>query len=181
MLTIPPPYYLRKMKAVDITAVKEIDRLSFPTPARDGLFEHEIEGNNLAYYQILERWPDDEDVCLVGYSGYWLIGNEAHISTIAVHPNWRGVGLGEILLLNMLYLAYRHPAHLATLEVRTSNTVAQNLYQKYRFEVVGKRIRYYRDTGEDALIMTLSPLDAPYRTFLDRQQKQLLSRLAVEG
>lgn len=181
MLTVPSPYNLRKMQAMDVTAVKEIDRLSFPTPARSGMFEHEIVDNDLAYYQVLEWQPDDQNIHLIGFSGYWLLGDEVHISTVAVHPDWRGLGLGEMLLLNMLYLAYRHPVNLVTLEVRPSNTAAQNLYKKYRFEVVGERIRYYRDTGEDALIMTLSPLDAPYRTFLDRQQKKLLARLAVEG
>ena len=180
MLTVPPPYNLRKMQVMDIPAVKEIDRLSFPTPAREGLFEYEITENNLAWYQVLEWQPGGAASRITGFSGYWLLGDEVHISAIAVHPGWRGLGLGELLLLNLLYLAYRHPAGLVTLEVRPGNAVAQNLYRKYRFEVVGERLRYYRDTGEDALIMTLSPLDAPYRAFLDGQQERLLARLATK-
>ena len=177
MLPLPPPWQLRKMILDDLTAVKEIDRLSFPTPARDGLFEHEVDGNNLAYYQILES-VENEQATIFGYAGYWLIGDEMHISTIAIHPTWRGKNLGEILLLNMLTLCYKHPTTIATLEVRTSNQVAQNLYHKYQFEIVGQRRRYYRDTGEDALIMTVPALDAAYHQFLDAQKAILLPILS---
>jgi ribosomal-protein-alanine N-acetyltransferase len=77
----------------------------------------------------------------------------------------------------MLTTCSKHPVSLVTLEVRTSNQTAQNLYHKYQFEMVGQRRRYYRDTGEDALIMTLATLDAPYYQFLNQQQKNLLTRL----
>lgn len=176
MLTPPPPYHLRPMTMADLTAVAAIDRLSFPTPARPGLFEHEIAGNTLAYYQVLGA-----DTQVIGYAGYWLIGDEVHISTIAVHPDWRGRGLGELLLLNMLTLAYAHPANIVTLEVRHTNTAAQQLYHKYQFEIAGRRRRYYRDTGEDALIMTAPPLDARYYQFLERQKEPLFRRLVGEN
>ncbi|HUM68495.1 MAG TPA: ribosomal protein S18-alanine N-acetyltransferase, partial [Chloroflexota bacterium] len=114
---------------------------------------------------------------VIGYAGYWLIGDEVHISTVAMHPEWRGKGLGELLLLNMLALAYAHPANIVTLEVRHTNLSAQQLYLKYQFEIVGRRRRYYRDTGEDALIMTAPPLDARYYQFLESQREQLFWRL----
>ncbi len=180
MLNLPPPWQLRKMVLDDLTAVKQIDRLSFPTPARDGLFEHEIEGNDLAHYQVLERVMKYQ-ATIVGYSGYWLIGDEMHISTLAIHPDWRGKHLGELLLLNMLTYCYKQPVTTATLEVRTSNQSAQNLYHKYRFQIVGQRRRYYRDTGEDALIMTSPVLDAVYHQFLDEQKATLLSLLAEKS
>ena len=178
MLTLPPPWQLRKMVLDDLTAVKEIDRLSFPTPARDGLFEHEIEGNDLARYQVLEKIKKHHSV-IVGYSGYWLIGDEMHISTLAIHPDWRGKNLGELLLLNMLTYCYKQPVSLVTLEVRINNQTAQNLYHKYQFQIVGQRHRYYRDTGEDALIMTAPTLDAAYHQFLDEQKGKLLTKLSV--
>lgn len=159
----------------DLTAVAAIDHLSFPTPARPGLYEHEIADNTLAYYQVLCH-----DNQVIGYAGYWLIGDEVHISTIASHPEWRGLGLGELLLLNLLVLAYTHPANIVTLEVRQSNYSAQQLYLKYQFEMVGRRRRYYRDTGEDALLMTAPPLDARYYQFLERQKEQLFRRLMGE-
>jgi len=176
MLMLPSPYQLRPMMMADLPAVYAIDALSFPRPARKGLFEHEVEGNELAHYQVLLV----ADV-LVGYAGYWLIGDEVHISTVAVDPAWRGRHLGELLLLNLLFLAYEHPANTATLEVRRSNTAAQQLYSKYRFDEVGVRRRYYRDTGEDALLMTVPALDAPYYQFLEGQRDQLLAQMAGEG
>lgn len=163
------------MTMSDLTAVILIDRLSFPTPARPGLFEHEVEGNTLAHYQVLSRGDE-----IVGFAGYWVIGDEVHISTIATHPDVRGRGLGELLLLNMLFLAYDYPANIVTLEVRVTNTVAQQLYLKYRFDLVGERRRYYRDTGENALIMTVPALDASYFQFLESQREVLFNRLQTE-
>ncbi len=172
MLSLPIFYQLREMVLSDIDDVLLVDKLSFPTPAKSQLFEHELSENRLAHYQCLlasER--------LIGYAGYWLMGDEQHISTIATHPDWRGKGLGELLLLNMLLMAYVQPITMTTLEVRRSNLVAQTLYLKYQFEIVGERPRYYRDTGDDALIMTRTPLDAPYHNWLQAQQKGLFTRL----
>ncbi len=181
MLIPPPPYQLRKMVLEDLTAVKEIDRLSFPTPARNGLFEHEIEENSLAYYQVLEWMGNGRLPQIIGYAGYWLLGDELHISSIATHPHWRRKKLGELLLLNILIRCYKQAATIATLEVRTSNKTAQNLYHKYEFELVGQRKRYYRDTGEDALIMTVPTLNTPYYQFLQEKQTHLFAHLSSEA
>ncbi|MCP5099650.1 MAG: hypothetical protein GY943_29200 [Chloroflexi bacterium] len=69
---------------------------------------------------------------------------------------------------------------MTTLEVRRSNQVAQALYLKYQFEIVGERPRYYRDTGEDAIIMTRTPLDAPYRNWLEMRKGGVYGRLMNE-
>lgn len=164
------------MTLADIPGVRELDRLSFPTPARAGVFEHELVQNNIAYYQVLGAGDG-----LVGFAGFWLIADEIHVSTIATHPAWRGRGLGELLLLNLLFQAYTLPANMATLEVRRSNLVAQALYRKYRFEEVGTRPRYYRDTGEDALLLTMTSLNARYHQFLEVQQAALFHRLQSEA
>ena len=168
------------MALADLPAVRELDRLSFPTPTRPGLFEHELAQNNIAYYQVLGMGEAEFSSSIIGFSGYWLIADEIHISTIASHPQWRGRGLGELLLLNMLFQSYTHPANMVTLEVRRSNEVAQALYRKYQFEEVGMRPRYYHDTGEDALLMTMAALNARYFQFLERQQKVLYQRLRCE-
>jgi ribosomal-protein-alanine N-acetyltransferase len=104
---------------------------------------------------------------IVGYSGFWLILDEAHISTIAVHPDWRGRHVGESLFISMLEAALELGAVTATLEVRVTNDRAQGLYRKYQFEVVGRRKHYYRDNGEDALLMT-AELGAGYRDDMRR-------------
>ena len=164
------------MQLSDLKAVRTIDRLAYPTPTRESLFRHELSENTMAHYQVAEARQT-----VVGFAGYWLIGDEVHVSTIAVHPEWHGRHLGELLFLNILLEAYQHPACLVTLEVRRSNTVAQALYQKYDMAVVGERRGYYRDTGEDAILMTVTPLDGRYHQFLINQQTILFTRLQTEA
>lgn len=165
------------MQMADLDAVLAIDRSSFPTPARASLYRHEVAENALAHYQVLLK-EEGGETAVIGYAGFWMMADEAHVSTIAVTPDLRGRGLGELLLLNLLYLAGQQAATLATLEVRQGNTTAQALYHKYRFQVVGERPRYYRDTGEDALIMTVSLSDAYYATVLAPAQTRLWQRLS---
>ena len=160
------------MQLSDLDAVLAIDRVSFPTPAKKKLYMYEISENDLAHYECLTA-----DSQIIGYIGYWIMGDEVHISTIATHPDWRGKGLGELLLLHLLLTMYQYPITIVTLEVRRSNLVAQALYTKYKFEIVGERPRYYRDTGEDALIMSRMPLDAPYHNWLESQQSCLFAKL----
>ncbi len=160
MLALPSPYSLRPMAVADIPAVLVIDSLSFPTPAGEQLFINELTDNKLAFYQVLTR-AGERGESVVGYAGFWNIADEIHISTIAVHPDERGRGRGEWLLLNLLLETCRMNPLLVTLEVRRSNSVAQALYRKYRFVEVGMRRRYYRDTGEDAILMTVDFADAP--------------------
>jgi ribosomal-protein-alanine N-acetyltransferase len=92
---------------------------------------------------------------LVGYGGLWHITDEAHISTIAVHPTYRGRGWGEILLAAMIRRGLTLDAAYVVLEVRVSNAPAQNLYRKYGFEVSGVKPKYYRNNNEDAYDMRL--------------------------
>lgn len=175
MLTPPAPYRLRPMQLTDLETVLAIDRLAFPSPTRTSVYEYELSHNELAHYQILCAAET-----IIGYAGYWLIADECHISTIATHPDWRRRGLGELLLLNMLFLANEQAAQLVTLEVRQSNVAAQALYHKYQFAIVGERRRYYKDTGEDALIMTQGEMNGRYYHFLTQQQATLFARLQNE-
>ncbi len=175
MLHPPAPYHLRPMRLADLPAVYAIDQASFPSPAKSGTYEYELTQANVPVnYQILLA-----AATLVGYAGFWLQGgDEAHIMTIATHPQWRRQGLGELLLINLLYLAGEQAATMATLEVRRSNQAAQALYHKYAFVVEGERPRYYRDTNEDAVIMTVALTDAYYAQRLKPLQQALWSRLA---
>ena len=181
MLTPPPPYQLRDMTLDDIDTVLAIDKHSFPTPAKARLYTYELTQNNLAHYQVLQINQRDQRNTILGYAGYWLIGDEVHVSTIAIHPQWRGQGLGELLLVNQLSMAYEDDARLVTLEVRESNAVAQALYKNYEFIIVGERRSYYKDTGESAILMTLEPLDENYHAWLKRKQVTLFTRLQGEG
>ncbi|HEX6512535.1 MAG TPA: ribosomal protein S18-alanine N-acetyltransferase [Chloroflexota bacterium] len=98
---------------------------------------------------------------IYAYAGLWLMVDEAHITTIAVRPEYRGKGLGELVLCGLIDTALEVGARIMTLEVRVSNTVAQNLYLKYGFKQSGLRRRYYSDNNEDALIMTAENIGAP--------------------
>ena len=97
---------------------------------------------------------------ILAYGGFWLMADEAHIATIASHPEMRGCGLGLTLMLALLDVAQAAGARLSTLEVRAGNLPAQRLYEKLGFQIVGRRRQYYRD-GEDGLIMTTPPLAEP--------------------
>src|SRR6185295_10351130 len=99
---------------------------------------------------------------IAGYGGFWLIEGESHVSTIAVHPTYRGRGLGEVLLAGMLSRSMLLKAEYSVLEVRVTNNSAINLYKKYEYEVVGERKNYYRDNNENAYLMHLAPLDDSY-------------------
>jgi ribosomal-protein-alanine N-acetyltransferase len=101
------------------------------------------------------------DGLVVGFAGLWVMVDEAHVTTFAVHRRWRRRGVGERLLLALLDLAVARRAREATLEVRLSNMPARRLYEKYGFRPVGIRPRYYSDNGEDALIMTTDALESP--------------------
>lgn len=123
-----------------------------------------------------------EDRGVVGYAGLWLMTDEAHVTTIAVHPQYRGKHVGELLLLHLIDHAISVGARRVTLEVRVSNEVAQALYRKYTFKEMGVRRRYYSDNGEDALIMWTDPLDSEhFRRVLEQNRAALRQRLTEAG
>jgi len=177
MLKPPRPYRLRSMRLPDIPRVMSIEALVFPVPWKASAYEYEIGQNRLARYKVLTVQVGDQPEQVIGYAGLWKLSDEAHISTIAVHPSWQGKGLGELLLLDLLIIALTINVNLVTLEVRKSNVIAQSLYEKYQFNIVGQRPRYYQGK-EDALIMTLARLDSQYWQSLKGKRKRLFERLS---
>lgn len=184
---------LRYMALDDIPQVINIDRFAFETPWSARSYAYEISESNYSHMVVLERsaspqkvrglrrfWQQMRQVNgneagskIVGYGGMWRILEEAHISTIATHPDWRGKGYGEVLLGGMIQRAIKLDAHYIVLEVRVSNEVAQHLYIKYDFKTVGVKKRYYRDNGEDAYDMRLelshvSDFDTQFKRLCDR-------------
>ncbi len=131
--------------------------------------------------QMPPRWPvwrrtdpDQLDHSILGYGGLWMMVDEGHVCTLGVRAEWRGRGLGELLLLSLIEAAYQQGADLVTLEVRESNLVAQNLYRKYGLQVTGRRRGYYTDNREDALIMSVFDVaKAPYQDELDLKRQAL--------
>jgi [ribosomal protein S18]-alanine N-acetyltransferase len=115
---------------------------------------------------------------IVGYAGIWVMTDEAHVTTIASHPEMRGRGVGELLLVALIHRSLEIGARWMTLEVRASNVVAQNLYRKYTFKEMGVRRRYYSDNGEDALVMWTDALDSDsFIAALDKNERKLVERV----
>ena len=105
--------------------------------------------------------PASEIEHVAGFIGLWVIADEAHITNIAVRENYRRQGIGESLLISGINLAKELKASMVTLEVRVSNSEAQNLYYKYGFTQTGLRRGYYTDNKEDAAIMTVNNVHSP--------------------
>jgi ribosomal-protein-alanine N-acetyltransferase len=147
---------IEPMRLEDLPAVHAIELASFEAPWPPEAYKNDLETNRLAQY-LVARIGDD----VAAYGGMWLMVDEGHIITFAVHPIWRRQHIGECLLLAVLDLALDRGAHEATLEVRLSNLPARRLYEKFGFRPVGLRPRYYSDNGEDALIMTTEALASP--------------------
>ena len=121
------------------------------------------------------RDPDTDD--LAGYVGIWLQGDQAHITEIAVREELRGNGIGELLIIATLRVAYEQALDEVTLEARVSNFVAQRLYDKYGFNEAGIRRNYYADNREDAVIMTTDPIHtAAYRQKFATLQQNFVAR-----
>lgn len=126
--------------------------------------------------------PSPETASIIGFAGLWLMVDEAHVTTIATHPDCRGRGVGELILASLIDIAYTIGARVVTLEVRVSNHVAQNLYRKYGFREAGVRRRYYSDNHEDALIMwTPEITDPAYRDHFRQLKAALTARLEADG
>jgi [ribosomal protein S18]-alanine N-acetyltransferase len=150
---------IRRMELADLDAVKEIDDLSFnlPWPRRAFLFE--LQDNPAGYLYVAEVPDSVAKHQVIGMIGLWLIIDEVHINTLAVHPAHRRRGVGEQLVSAALVRVRALGAHSATLEVRESNLGAQTLYRKLGFRIAGLRPRYYKDNHEDAVLMTIPNLD----------------------
>lgn len=139
---------IRFMTVDDLNEVMEIENQSFSIPWSRDAFLNELEHNHLSTYLVAE---DGEN--LAGYCGVWLVVDEAHITNVAVLPDYRGRGLGEGLMRKIMDIAIEFGARVMTLEVRISNMPAQHLYRKLGFKDGGIRKRYYSDNQEDALVM----------------------------
>ena len=131
----------------NIAEMKEIHNLSFPMPWSKASYLHDLNENPSAYYSGCLYGGQ-----LIGYAGVWQIMDEGHISNVAVHPNFRGKRVGELLLRDIFCFCVKHDIARVTLEVRKSNLSAQKLYERLGFRCVGIRPKYYADNNEDACI-----------------------------
>lgn len=138
---------IRPMTKDDVDAVYKVEEDCFSDPWSKESIRKELK-NNLARYLVAQL--DDK---IVGYIGVWFVVDEGHITNVAVHSDYRGKKIGDKLVKEMVELCKENNIVAMTLEVRVSNTIAQNLYRKYGFKMGGIRKEYYSDNKEDAIIM----------------------------
>ena len=172
---------IRPMSVEDIPQVADVERESFPSMWPQTAYRRELT-NKIARYTVVTELRDESSAQpagvwnalrrmvgvepaqttehLLGFIGVWLMAGEAHIVTVAVRTSCRRMGIGERLLIAAIEQAIECGQELVTLEVRASNDAARRLYEKYGFNNVGRRVRYYTDNNEDAIIMTTPDLDA---------------------
>lgn len=146
---------VRKMVIQDLPSVVEIDKLSFPNPWPLSSYQYELKENENSRAWVLEI-KHDSQASIGGMAVLWKILDEIHIGTIAVHPLFRGQGIGTDFLGIILHEAKNEGVLNAYLEVRESNMNAQKMYEKFDFRMDGIRKKYYRDNGENAVLMSTS-------------------------
>jgi ribosomal-protein-alanine N-acetyltransferase len=145
-------YFIRRMKEQDLPAVRAIEAQSFSNPWSDNAFRGEIQNTSVSFPMVVVRRPGEE---VVAYIIYWQIRDDVQVNNIAVHPDCRGLGLGEAMMRYAIAKSREAGVTFMTLEVRRSNTPALTLYRKLGFEIMGTRKNYYTRPDEDAYVMAL--------------------------
>ncbi len=138
------------MVEADVPAVHEIDLLAFTLPWPERSFRFEVTSN-----PVSRCWVAEVDGRVAGMAVVWMIVDEAHVATIATHPDFRRQGIGGKLLTHLLRSAMGEGAVRSLLEVRASNEAAQSMYRRFGYVEDGRRPRYYKDNNEDAILMSL--------------------------
>ena len=154
-----PQVHLRRMTLADLPQVEALDRSCFRNPWPEDSFRYELRPDSTSICLVAELDEAGSEPQIVGMVVVWLIADMAEVATLAVAPQERGRGVGRRLLASALRLAWEAGARKSILEVRVSNTAALHLYYGLGYQPVGLRPGYYEDTHEDALLLTLDPLD----------------------
>jgi [ribosomal protein S18]-alanine N-acetyltransferase len=145
-------FFIRRMKADDLPEVRTIEALAFSNPWSETTFRGEIQNTSISFPMVVVQRPSER---VIGYIIYWQIGADVQVNNIAVHPDFRGKGIGEALMRYAIAKVRERGATFVTLEVRVSNAAAVTLYKKLGFEVLGLRKNYYTNPDEDAYLLGL--------------------------
>ena len=168
--------HINNLKKEDIDSVSDIEVLAYGNHhwSKDSFYT-EINNKIAKYYTA-----SDSTGNVIGYAGSWHIVDEAHITTIAVHPKFLRNYVGESLIVKLLEDCYNNFIKYVTLEVRVSNIPAIKLYEKYGFRSLGTRKGYYQDNNEDALIMwTENIFSDDYKMLFDTNKKRLEGKIDI--
>jgi [ribosomal protein S18]-alanine N-acetyltransferase len=145
-------FFLRRMEERDLPSVLEIEKVSFPNPWRETTFRGEIQHRPISYPLVIVHTTLNK---VIGYIIFWVIGEEVQINNIAVHPDFRRLGIGEQVLRQVIEQVKWGGANFVTLEVRPSNIGALILYKQIGFKMLGVRKNYYTNPPEDAFVLGL--------------------------
>ena len=137
----------KRIQSVHIPALVPIEAEAYPDPWSEGMFQQECTNHN-SYFYVAHHGEQ-----LVGYGGFWLLMDEAHITKITVDKPFRRQGMGLQIMHHLIAEAEAAGAKTMRLEVRQSNSAAQALYEELEFRVVGVRKGYYARCCEDAVVM----------------------------
>ncbi len=164
------PVRIEPMRRRHLRAVLRIERRVYTRPWSYGLYSGELnlpEQNR--FYRVARVGGR-----VVGYGGLMFVPDEAHVTTLAVHPDWQGRRIGARLLLVLAREAVSRGVEGLTLEVRMGNDAARALYQRFGFAPAGVRKNYYAEVGEDALVMWAHDVAGPeFRARLDAIEADL--------
>jgi [ribosomal protein S18]-alanine N-acetyltransferase len=171
MLKVETNIIVRPLRLDDLEEVMVIEPTAFgPHHWSRQSFIQELNKPEALYFVVRHAQTKE----LLGYSGFWMIAQEAHVTTLAIHSQYRRQHIGEQLLINNIVAARQCGALWLTLEVRASNEAAQKLYSKYGFKTVSVRPHYYQDNFENALILWSENITtAEFNTLLDTNIAEL--------
>jgi ribosomal-protein-alanine N-acetyltransferase len=167
----PPPNYRQELqnRLAHYIVVSDGARTEDPPPQKAPGGLRRLTSRLMPWFKRTDAPQPPPRPYIAGFSGIWIMVDEAHITNVAVRREYRGKGIGGLLLIATIDMARELKASFLTLEVRASNTVAQNLYSKYGFKQTGERRGYYLDNREDAIIMSTEHIASP--SFLARLQQ----------
>lgn len=167
---------LKLLTLEHLSTLLELDQACFGGLWTMEAYQRELDSPNS---DLLGLFSPLSNSRLLGMGCFWSILEEAHITILAVHPQYHRQGLGQALLYSLIKTACDRGLERATLEVRASNSAAISLYQKFGFKTAGRRRRYYQDNGEDALILWISDLQEPqFKSTLDNWHTSVSDRLS---
>jgi [ribosomal protein S18]-alanine N-acetyltransferase len=170
---------INPISVAEIESIVTLDRLCFGGMWSFDSYRRELDNDNSHFLAItVDRNLEPETNGIIGFGCFWAILDEAHITLLGIHPEYQGYGLGQLLLCALLDRARSVEMARATLEVRDSNQQALHIYQKYGFQIAGRRKKYYQDTGEGGIIMWRGGLQHPhFIAELDRWKRELHQRI----
>lgn len=170
---------LQSLTSEHLSPILELDQICFGGLWTLEGYQRELDSPNS---ELLGLFSPVHHLKLLGMGCFWAILDEAHITILAVDPQYHRQGLGQVLLYSLLEKARDRGLEQATLEVRASNLAAISLYQKFGFRIAGRRKGYYQDNGEDALLLWLSNLQSPqFADSLEKWRMTISDRLQAIG